>query len=333
MSVSMQDRILVPLAAPLAVLALCFAVGACNEATQEIRNRIGERLQERLTPDDAQGPSGAPLPPELVANKLILYVDCVNTSRVPLYAGFRQVSAAELAGKKARPEDIDPVLDESLESCAKAQREGPLLQPPLPALEAAATTYLARARELAAAVAAVRASLAEKPGESDPAATDPKTRFAAAFTRWDESRQALDEEIDARQAEVDAAVLAEVERRGGKGLEWHVRDLMRAARPYVRCLGDHDEITAKICAGYYTPFDQAYQAFMAVHAADPEAGKVFWMPQFVARLEKYHRDADALRAALHDNKAESGDIGTVAREYNDLIRDFSALNFTAAKSP
>ena len=323
MSVSMQDRILVPLAAPLAVLALCFALCARNEATQEIRNRIGERLQERLTPDDAQGPSGAPLPPELVANKLILYVDCVNTSRVPLYAGFRQVSTAELAGKKARPEDIDLVLDESLESCAKAQREGPLLQPPLPALEAAATTYLARARELAAAVAAVRASLAEKPGELDPAATDPKTRFAAAFTRWDQSRQ----------AEVDAAVLAEVERRGGKGLEWHVRDLMRAARPYVRCLGDHDEITAKICAGYYTPFDQAYQAFMAVHAADPEAGKVFWMSQFVTSLEKYHRDADALRAALHDNKAESGDIGTVAREYNDLIRDFSALNFTAAKSP
>lgn len=333
MSVSMQERIIVPLARLLAALALLLTLGACKEATQELRNRIGERLQQRLTPDDALEPSGAPLPPELVANKLILYVDCVNTSRVPLYAGFRQVSAAELAGKKARPEDIDLVLDESLESCSKAQREGPLLQPPLPALEAAAATYLARARELAAAIAAVRADLAEKPAERDPAATDPKTRFAAAFARWDEARQALDEEIDARQAEVDAAVLAEVERRHGKGLEWHARDLMRAARPYVRCLGDHDEITAKICAGYFTPFDQAYQAFMAAHAADPDAGKVFWMPQFVGSLEKYHRAADQLRAALHDNKAAAGDIGAVAREYNDLIRDFSALNFNAAKSP
>ena len=323
----------VQLARSLMPLAVALTLGACNEATQELRNQIGERLQERLTPDDAPAPSGAPLPPELVANKLILYVDCVNTSRVPLYAGFRQVHAAELAGKKARPADIEPVLDESLESCSKAQREGPLLQPPLPELETAAATYLARARELAAAVGAVRAELAEQPAERDPLATDPKTRFNAAFTRWDAARQALDAEIDARQAEVDAAVLAEVLRRGGKGLEWHARDLMRAARPYVRCLGDHDEITAKICAGYFTPFDQAFQAFKAVHAAEPAAAKVFWMPQFVNSLEQYHRSADALRAALHENKAEAGDIGKVAREYNDLIRDFASLNFTAAASP
>lgn len=333
MSVSMQESVAVQLARLLLVSTVALHLGACNEATQELRNQIGERLQQRLTADDAPAPSGAPLPPELIANKLILYVDCVNTSRVPLYAGFRQVSAAELAGKKARAADIDPILDESLESCVKAQREGPLLQPPLPALETAAATYLARARELAAAVAAVRAERSEKPAERDPAATDPKTRFAAAFARWDEARQALDQEIDARQAEVDAAVLAEVERRGGKGLEWHARDLMRAARPYVRCLGDHDEITAKICAGYFTPFDQAFQAFMAVHAAEPGATKVFWMPQFVSSLGKYHRSADALRAALHENKARAGDIGAVAREYNDLIRDFSALNFTAAASP
>lgn len=324
-----------PLASPslalLPLLALTL-LGACNEATEGLRNQIGERLQQRLTADDAPAPAGAPLPPELVANKLGLYIDCVNTSRVPLYAGFRQVSAAQAAGKRARAADIAPVLDESLESCVKAQREGPLLQPPLPALEAAAATYLARARELAAAVGAVRAELAEKPGARDPAVTDPKTRFAAAFARWDEARQALDAEIDARQAEVDAAVLAEVEARGGKRLEWHARDLMRAARPYVRCLGDHDEITAKICAAYFTPFDQAYQAFKAVHAADPGAARVFWMPQFVASLDKYHRSADDLRAALRDNKARVGDIGAVAREYNDLLRDFGALNFNAAST-
>ena len=318
---------------PASALALALAAlsaAACGEATRELRNQIGERLQQGLTPADALEPSGAALPPELVSNKLSLYVDCVNTSRVPLYAGFRQVNALASAGKRARPEDIDPVLDESLESCVKAQREGPLLQPPLAELEAAAATYLASARELAAAVGVVRASLSEKPGEPAPGATDPKTRFAAAFTRWDEARQALDAEIDARQSEVDAAVLAEVEKRGGKGLEWHTRDLMRAAKPYVRCLGDHDEITAKICAGYYTPFEQAFTAFHAVHDADPSATKVFWMPQFVASLDEYRTAADLLRAALHDNKAKAGDIGAVVRVYNDLIRDFAALNFSAA---
>lgn len=316
-----SPRLLVPL----------LLLAACGD---ELRNTIGERLQQRLTNSDRPVAAGAELPPELISNKLSLFVDCANSTRVPLYAGFREVNAAQAAGKKARAGSITPVLDEWLEPCVKAQREGPLLQPPLVELEAAAADYLAKARELAAAIGAVRASLSEKPGEGDPAQTDPNTRFAAAFTRWDGARQILDREIDRQQASVDEQVLAEALRRSGRGLEWHARDMMRAARPYLRCLGDHDEITAKICAGLYTPFEQAYKAFMAVHDADPAAAaKVFWMSQFVASLGEYRSSADALRADLQDNKARAGDIGETVREYNDLVRDFAALNFAAANDP
>ena len=312
------------------VHALALCVGLVAGCGEDLRNSIGERLQQGLTPSDTIAPKGAPLPPELVSNKLGLYVDCVNVTRVPLYAGFRDVTAAHAAGKRARAESITPVLEESLEPCVKAQREGPLLQPPLPALEATATIYLASARELAAAIVLVRESLSEKPGARADVA-DPKSRFAAAFGRWDASRLALDREIDVHQRSVDTAVLAEVEARSGKGLEWHARAMMREARPYVRCLGDHDEITAKICAGLYTPFEAAYRAFQAVHDADAAAaGKVFWMSQFVASLTEYRGAADALRAALIDNKAKSDDLGLVVREYNDLVRDFAAINFNAA---
>ena len=318
------------------VLHCSFALALLTPAAcgDELRNTIGERLQKRLVDAERPTVAGAELPPELVSNKLSLYVDCANSTRVPLYAGFREVNAVQAAGKKARAEAITPVLDEWLEPCVKAQREGPLLQPPLAELEGAAADYLAKARELAAAIGAVRTGLSQKPGEDDPAATDPTTRFTAAFTRWDESRQDFDREIDRQQASVDTQVLAEVERRSGKGLEWHARDMMRSARPYVRCLGDHDEITAKICAGLYTPFEQAYKAFMTTHDADPAAaGKVFWMSQFVASLGEYRSAADALRAGLQDNKARAGDIGDAVREYNDLVRDFAALNFAAAASP
>lgn len=307
-------------------------LGGSSACGEELRNTLGERLQQRLV--DAERPTiaGAELPPELVSNKLSLYVDCANATRVPLYAGFREVNAAQAAGKKARAEAITPVLDEWLEPCVKAQREGPLLQPPLAPLEAAASDYLAKARELGAAIGAVRTGLSEGTAEDDPARTDPTTRFSAAFNRWDDARQAFDREIDRQQASVDEQVLAEVERRSGKGLEWHARDMMRAARPYVRCLGDHDEITAKICAGLYTPFEQAHKAFMAVHDADPAAAaKVFWMSQFVASLGEYRTAADELRAGLQYNKAKSGDIGATVREYNDLVRDFAALNFAAVQ--
>ena len=40
--------------------------------------------------------------------------------------------------------------------------------------------------------------------------------------------------------------------------------------------------------------------------------------------------ADALRVALRDNKAQAADLGLVVREYNDLVRDFAAINFGAA---
>ncbi len=308
-------------------VALVSLIAGCGE---DLRNTIGERLQQGLTPTDTIAPKGAPLPPELVSNKLGLYVDCVNVTRVPLYAGFRDVNAAFAAGKRARAESITPVLEEWLEPCVKAQREGPLLQPPLPALEATATIYLASARELAAAIALVRESLSEKPG-AEVDGTDPRGRYEAAFRRWDASRQALDREIDVHQRSVDTAVLAEVEARSGKALEWHARAMMRDARPYVRCLGDHDEITAKICAGLYTTFDEAFKAFQAAHDVDAAAAdKVFWMPQFIASLTEYRGAADALRAALAENKAKSDDLGLVVREYNDLVRDFAAINFAAA---
>jgi len=309
------------------ILSLCVVLAACGE---DLRNTIGERLQQGLTPSDSVAAKGAPLPPELVSNKLGLYVECVNITRVPLYAGFREVHAARTVGKKARAESLTPVLEEWLEPCAKAQREGPLLQPPLPALEATATIYLASARELAAAIGLVRESLSEKPAAPEPGANDPAARFDAAFNRWDTARQALDREIEVHQRSVDAAVMAEIEARSGKGLEWHAREMMRAARPYVRCLGDHDEITAKICAGLYTPFEEAYKAFQAVVDADQGAAdKVFWMPQFIASLTEYRTAAEALRTALADNKAKSDELGLVVREYNDLVRDFAAINFNA----
>lgn len=347
----------------LAGAALAAALG-CRDATQQIRNVIGERLQQSLSADDKPDTSSAPLPPELVGAKLSLYNECVNSTRVPLYAGFRQVNAASAADKRARRQTIDLVLEEAFEKCVRAQREGPLLQPPLPTLESAATVYLASARELAAAIAAVRAQLEvaaaepeprkrprgkpskrgepEPPPEpaAEPAAeppldplgpTDPKTRFTAAFHRWDDTRRDLDETIDDLQATVDAAVLATVERKQGKRIEWHTRDLMRASKPYVRCLGDHDEITAKICEAFFAPVAAARAAFLRVHDGDRlAADEVFWMPQFLASLEDFFTSADALRAALRANTARSVDLGRTLREYNDLVHDFDLLNFSAA---
>jgi hypothetical protein len=333
-------------------LALALAATACNQA-RDLRNLIGERLQESLVADDKPDTSSAPLPPELISAKLSLYIDCVGSTRVPLYAGFRQVNAAGLAGKKARRQSIDLVLEEAFEKCVKAQREGPLLQPPLPELENAARLYLASARELAAAIAAVREDLADEPADKPQQAPQDQAERPRAGPGPAGRRPRADRpedpvhrrvrplgrhpprprrHIDALQATVDAAVLATVERRVGKRIEWHTRDLMRAAKPYVRCLGDHDEITAKICEAFFTPLADARAAFLKIHDADPaRAREVFWMPQFVESLGDFFTSADALRAALKANTARSVDLGRTIREFNDLVHDFNQLNFSAAE--
>jgi hypothetical protein len=353
--------------ATAALAALILAVPACKE-TQELRNLIGERLQESLVADDKPDTSSAPLPPELISAKLSLYIDCVGSTRVPLYDGFRQVNAAARAGKKARRQSIDLVLEEAFEKCVKAQREAPLLQPPLPELENAATTYLASARELAAAIVAVREALVDDseprldpnrpdkksskragkksskqqptpapepppvPAPAGPVLTDPNVRFAAAFGRWDEARRDLDDHIDGLQATVDTAVLATVERKSGKRIEWYTRDLVRATKPYVRCLGDHDEITAKICEAFFKPMAAAREAFFKIRDTYPRgADEVFWMPQFIESLDDFYKEADALRAALAANTARSSDLGRTIRAFNDLVHDFGQLNFSAAE--
>ncbi len=307
------------------ILASVAAIAGCGD---ELRYKFGERLQQRLVDGPAPVTDAAPPPPTFLNSKLRLYIDCANTSRVPLYAGFRQANAALTAGSR-RAGVVEPVFDEVLERCVRAQREGPLHEPALPALEAAAEEYLAQSREFLAAINAVPTTLT---ATDIPSATTPQQEFEAVFTRWDAARHAFDRELDAYQAAADAAILAEIEDRAGHGLEWHVHEMMRTARPYARCLGDHDEITAKICGGLYDAFESAFTAFHRLFDSDPAtAARVFWLPQFVASLDEYRNAVEHLHQDLAANRAHAGDIGHVLREYNDLLRNFDSLNFDGAQ--
>lgn len=311
----------------LACLALA---AACGETGEQIQQRIGEQLQQQLTSSDKKRPEEPDrLPPELVVNKLRLYVDCLNQTRVPLYAGFRRGAAAFAGHGKDAPEPVPP---EALGECDKAEREGPLLQPKLPALQQAAVAYHAAARAFAGEIDAVREDMAQKPsvvlreGEQGPV----YERFTAAFRAWDDARRDLDEQIDANQTRLDDELLAKIEARSGKGLEWHTRQAILKAKPYIRCLGDHDEYTAAVCELYLAGFRASYADFRAAFESDPTAAKVFWLPQFAGSLAEFAAAADGLSAAIREDKARSGQIGEVVREYNDALRDSGSVNFRTA---
>lgn len=313
-------------------LAACGAASgaACGETGSQIQQDIAERLQQGLTSTDKKRPEEPDrLPPELVINKLTLYVDCLNATRVPLYAGFRRASAAFAGHGKDVPEPVPP---EFLDRCGKAERDGPLLQPKMPRLEQAIVAYHAGARALADTLDAVRADMSERSvqvreGEDSPL----HTRLHAEFRAWDDARRALDEQIDARQDRLEAELLAQIEARAGKGLEWHSREAIMRARPYVRCLGDHDEFTAGVCERFHSEFRGAYDAFRAIYDADTRAAaRVFWMPQFAGSLAEFAAVAETLDAALHEHRAQPGEIAAALREYADALHDSESLNFRRA---
>jgi hypothetical protein len=309
----------------LALLALV----ACGEDARALQRRISERLQQGLTSTDKKRPEEPDrLPPELVLNKLRLYVECLSATRVPLYDAYRQAAAA-FAGRTRQPPAEVP--RKALDQCDKAERDGPLLKPPMPALEQAGAAYRDGARLFAATIDAVREDMSRKPSSVIDAGKDSPiyNNFSDAHRAWDETRRALAEQIEVRQARLDAAVLAEIEARAGAGLEWHTRNVIVQARPYVRCIGDHDEFTAGVCDAYHAAFGAAYAEFRAAYESDPDtAAGVFWLPQFADSLAEYAAAADALAAAVRARKARSGDIGRVVLEYDDALRDAGTVNFT-----
>ncbi|HEY8375426.1 MAG TPA: hypothetical protein VIK91_03010, partial [Nannocystis sp.] len=311
------------------VLAAALAVSGCGETAAEWQQRIGERLQKGLTSTDKKRP-GEPdrLPPELVLNKLRLYVDCVNATRVPFYDAYR-VGAAAFAGKTRTAPAAVPQT--ALDACAKAERDGPLLKPPLPALEQALSAYYSYSRGFSATIEAVREDMSHKSSSilAEGERSSIYNNFSDAYRRWDEARRTLDEQIDARQSRLEAAVLAEIEARAGAGLEWHSRNVAFKARPHARCLDDHDEFTAGVCTAYYNAFEAAYAEFRAAYDSDPvAAARVFWMPQFARSLGEYADAAAALTRAIRDGKARAADIGAVVREYHDAVHDSELLGFT-----
>lgn len=317
-----------PPAQAAAALVLVAALG-CGETAADLQQQIGQRLQQGLTSTDKKRPEEPDrLPPELVINKLRLYVDCVNATRVPIYGAYRRGAAAFAGTTRVPPDEVPP---EALDACATAERDGPLLKPPLPALEQALAAYHTTSRAFAATIAAVREDMSYKSSsvEAEGERSSIYNNFNDAYRAWDEARRALDEQIDARQGRLEAAVLREIEARAGAGLEWHARNVISKARPHVRCLGDHDEFTASVCEAFHAAFDAAHAEFRAAFDSDPSAAtRVFWLSQFAQSLGEYDAAADALARSIRDGKARPGDIGAVVREYNDALHDSELLDFT-----
>lgn len=327
-------------------LALVLTVGCTKESSEQIKDALEETIKEQLRKDEGgavgEVTSDLATQPELLANKLGLYLECANASQTQVREHFAAYSDGvgedgALRVGRARPGALSAAV---VERCQKAMKEGPHLQPPQPELEAAqrAFTEALGAYQAQAVAFAELAAAAPAKGKID-AAIQEQARalqgpMTAAYARWQEAAAAFVREMDATQGRVDAATLARIERAGGKTLEYHARAFVIRSRPLVQSLNAGADLPRFEAA--YFDLEQAHdelKGYLGEHEAEAQA--TFWFDHFVESADEYYAAAGAFleeQRAGAAGQAPKAASAAVLREFNDLLRDVAQLRFKADAS-
>lgn len=315
-------------------LALPLALTACEQLGQEIEQQVEAKVQEGL---EVAAPAATPAmaPEEQLADKLNLYVDCANSARDRTYDSFEQYRShiaedgtPKKRGKKQRA-DIHAVEESSVAPCRTAVKAGPNVEPPLPELEVATAELTQRVEDYAALSRELDEYYGQKKYLEDEWATSKRIapKINAAFAAFEESDARFRSALDARKDEVDARMLAIIEERSGKGIEYFSRAYLIQAKGFIRCV-DGKQLEATTCADVHTALMGANQQFRTYYEANQaKSDEVFWMSSFQASVEEYSSTADRFTKALGEGKPSPEDFNEVVREYNELIRDSNNLRF------
>ncbi len=314
------------------VSVLSSALGCTQDTSEQLKGAIEEELRERLAKEkSAAGSEGTSAQPELLANKLNLYLDCgASQARVrDSYRLYREWIGDE---GELRAAAVPPLVsDSALASCESAAKTGRHLQPPQPELEAATVVYARALRSYSTRLEEVAGILeiAVVGKKIDPVAALTIRELApsldAAYNAWEDASKGFTEQINGTQARVDTAVLARIEERAGRGAEFHTRAFVIASRPLVRCLTSEPGVA---CESAFFALEQAHgelHGYLEVHPS--EAAKVFWIDQFVASADQYYEVARALLDKVRTSGIGADEVGAVVDEFNDLLREAGNLNF------
>jgi len=323
-------------------LVLGFGLGAfgCTQDTSEqLKGAIEDQLKERLAKKKRVTTDDGGSQPELLANKLSLYLECGRATQGLVRQSWRSYRERVTEAGEIKPSGgkVPLVSASAVESCTKAAKTGRHLQPPQPELEAATVDYTEALSSYAARLEEVVGIL--EAGSSakkfDPAAALTIHELApsldAAHSSWEDASESLTREINETQGRVDTSVLARIEERSGKGAEYYTRAFVIASRPLVRCLTSAPGVA---CESAFFAIEQAHgelHGYLDLHPE--EAAKVFWLDHFVASADQYYEVARALMEKVRASGVGADEVDAVVDEFNDLLRESGNLNFGRVEAP
>ncbi len=328
--------------APVA-LAVVLAFGGCDRLQELIEERVQEEVAKaKRPPPPNPEPTAAGEPEELLQQKLDLYVVCLGRSRRDIGEAWKRY-AEDIDVDKGTPlrRSSAPFvrrIDAELTACREAARRGPGMPPPLPELEDALDAYLLAAETFAGLTAQLNAYYDARGYEKDGWAKGKALAgpFAAAFSSWETTASRLQMLVDQKKDEADIEMLALVERRSGRGLDYLSRAFVIAAKGSFRCAAPDAASppeTAHACGGDHEAREAAHRAFEGHVEAHPEqAQEVFWMDSFRSAVADFMVAARRHTEARAKHRSADEARERVENDYRELVQAANNLRFDFPRS-
>lgn len=334
------------------LVASALAPAGCERITAILEEKAQEVAEDISPPDEAAPPAGPVLSDEeRLAAKLALYTECLDRASRRIRQSWQRYDERVQADGTPRKKDTAPFLyeiDSELIPCEEAVTKGPGIEPPLPEIEATMATWIEHARVFAATTKALDDYYEAKGWEGDAWAKGKELApgFLAAWQAWSVADDTLVTQIEARMEVVEQALLAQVEARTGKDIEWHARRVVLHAKAFVRCFAPPPTTVAAAlpppkgkpaartpepgaCASELDALVTAEAGFRTYYEAHrTEAEGVFWMSAFEASVSDLVAAAKA--AAAPGKPAGKGApdlIAALLDEHADLVSDANNLRF------
>lgn len=321
---------------------------ACDQLTAALEEKAQEVAEEMTPPPEATPPTGPVLTEdEQLAAKLSLYIECQDRASQRMRDSWQRYDERVKDDGTPRKKGVEPYLykiDSELTPCEEAVAKGPTTAPPMPDVEAVMARWLEHARAFATTTVALDTYYEQESYEDDDWAKGKALApgFRAAYEAWEAADTELAALIDVRKDVVDRNMLALIEERHGKDLEWHSRNVMLAAKAYVRCAsadpapGRNAKPTPKApraeaegCTEAFATLEQAETGFRdELEANRAKADGVFWMSAFEVSVADFF--AEANKTARPQGKGKpvpAAELDRLVDEYDGLVSDSNNLRF------
>lgn len=291
----------------------------------------------------ARGQNNVPVSPadlpeaefETLLEKTNLYVKALNAvsnaqRSYDRYASWVDVKRGPTGKERYITYGLYEISKSQVDDVKQAAQKGPLLKPALPELDGIIVRMSDAFSALEPIVKRAEDYYEQEDYKDDgaKAGQEMHAQMMPLFQQTFAAEAQLRRGLDTIKMQVDRRQLAQIEKKSGKGYEWHLRSFMLTAKSLINLLPESPEAPVIEAATYkerYAEVENAYNALEAYRSEHPDEMKRIIMASFVeSAVKDFFAASKFLRRSLEGGKVEKREyverVSQLAQKYNDLIQ-------------